>query len=440
MWTELLFQEPSPHDRRRFFFMAAEKLVCKECRSEYPLDARYVCERCFGPLQVGYGKLDGSDVEARKRRIQGGPQNIWRYADFLPLEAGQPGPSGRRTSRVGLPAGCTPLIRADRLAERLGLHEVWVKNDAHNPTHSFKDRVVSVAVARARELGFDTIACASTGNLANSVAAHAAALGLDAYVFIPADLEPEKVVATGVYGINLVGVDGNYDDVNRLCTELSAEHDWAFVNINLRPYYAEGSKTLAFEIAEQLGWALPDRCVVPIASGSLFTKLAKGFEEWIELGLVEGDVPAMNGAQADGCSPVAQAFAAGHDVCRPVKPDTIAKSLAIGNPADGPYALDLARRSGGAIDSVSDDEVRAGVRLLAETTGVFTETAGGVTTAVLAKLAKRGDIDPAERVVLVITGDGLKTPDAVRGSIRATTIEPKTEAFEAAFATQAVTA
>ena len=288
--------------------------------------------------------------------------------------------------------------------------------------------------------GSTRIACASTGNLANSVAAHAAALGLEAYVFLPADLEPEKLIATGVYGVNLVAVDGNYDDVNRLCTELSGEHDWAFVNINLRPYYAEGSKTLAFEIAEQLGWALPDRCVVPVASGSLFTKLAKGFEEWIELGLLQGDVPAMNGAQADGCSPVAQAFAAGEDVCRPVKPDTIAKSLAIGNPADGPYALDLARRSGGGIDSVSDDDIRDGVRLLAETTGIFTETAGGVTTAVLAKLAARGDIDPAERVVLVITGDGLKTPDAVRGSIRATTIEPTTAAFEEAFAGEAVRA
>jgi threonine synthase len=420
--------------------MAAEKLICRECRTEYPLEARYVCERCFGPLEVGYARLVDVDLPALKRRIQGGPQNIWRYADFLPLAGGQPGPSGRRTSRVGLPAGCTPLIRADRLAERLGLGEVWVKNDAANPTHSFKDRVVSVAVARARELGFETIACASTGNLANSVAAHAAALGLEGYVFVPADLEPEKFVATGVYGVNLVAVDGNYDDVNRLCTELSGDRDWAFVNINLRPYYAEGSKTLAFEVAEQLGWELPDRCVVPIASGSLFTKLAKGFEEWIELGLLQGDVPAMSGAQADGCSPVAQAFAGGQDVCRPVKPDTIAKSLAIGNPADGPYALDLARRSGGGVDSVSDDEIRAGVRLLAETTGIFTETAGGVTTAVLAKLAARGDIDPAERVVLVITGEGLKTPDAVRDSIRTTTIEPSTAAFEAAFAGEAVRA
>ena len=319
---------------------------------------------------------------------------------------------------MGLPAGCTPLIRADRLAERLGLREVWVKNDAANPTHSFKDRVVSVAVTRARELGFETIACASTGNLANSVAAHGAALGLESYVFIPSDLEEQKILATGVYGTQLVGVNGSYDDVNRLCTELCAERDWAFVNINLRPYYAEGSKTLAFEIAEQLGWELPDRCVVPVASGSLFTKIARGFEEWTELGLIEGSrpLPRMNGAQAEGCSPVASAFSAGHDVCRPVKPNTIAKSLAIGNPADGPYALDLARSTGGSVDAVSDEEIRAGIKLLAETTGVFTETAGGVTTAVLAKLAARGDIDPDERVVLVITGEGLKTLDAVRGT------------------------
>jgi threonine synthase len=310
------------------------------------------------------------------------------------------------------------------------LREVWVKNDAANPTHSFKDRVVSVATARARELGFETIACASTGNLANSVAAHGAALGLESYVFIPADLEEQKILATGVYGTRLVGVEGNYDDVNRLCTELCAERDWAFVNINLRPYYAEGSKTLAFEIAEQLGWELPDRCVVPVASGSLFTKIAKGFEQWRELGLLEGELPRMNGAQAEGCSPVASAFAAGHDVCRPVKPSTIAKSLAIGNPADGPYALDLARRTGGGVDSVSDDEIRAGIKLLAETTGVFTETAGGVTTAVLAKLAARGEIDPDERVVLVITGEGLKTLDAVRGSFETHTIAPSVEAFE----------
>ncbi|MCW3019897.1 MAG: threonine synthase, partial [Solirubrobacterales bacterium] len=275
---------------------------------------------------------------------------------------------------------------------------------------------------------------ASTGNLANSVAAHGAALGLDSYVFIPADLEEQKILATGVYGTKLVGVEGNYDDVNRLCTELCAERDWAFVNINLRPYYAEGSKTLAFEIAEQLGWELPDRCIVPVASGSLFTKIAAGFQEWTELGLIESParpLPRMNGAQAEGCSPVASAFADGHDVCRPVKPDTIAKSLAIGNPADGPYALDLARRTGGSVDAVSDEEIRAGIKLLAETTGVFTETAGGVTTAVLAKLAARGDIDPDERVVLVITGEGLKTLDAVRGTFETQTIAPTVAAFEA---------
>jgi threonine synthase len=442
--------------------MAVSHLECKECKAQYPLEALYACERCFGPLQAAYdyGKL-ALDVGELRRRIQGGPQNIWRYADFLPTTAGPPGPSGRLASRVGLPAGCTPLIRADRLAARLGLREVWVKNDAANPTHSFKDRVVSVAVTRARELGFQTIACASTGNLANSVAAHGAALGLDSYVFIPADLEEQKVLATGVYGTKLVGVKGNYDDVNRLCTELCAEQlddsdaaqsgeagrragrrsEWAFVNINLRPYYAEGSKTLAFEIAEQLGWELPDRCVVPIASGSLFTKIARGFEEWSELGLLQrrgsrGDgqaaqLPRMNGAQAEGCAPVASAFAAGHDVCRPVKPDTIAKSLAIGNPADGPYALDLARRTGGSVDAVSDDEIRAGIALLAQTTGIFTETAGGVTTAVLAKLAERGDIDPDERVVLVITGDGLKTLDAVRGTFQAETIEPTVASFSA---------
>jgi threonine synthase len=409
----------------------AHALRCKECSAEYPLDASYVCERCFGPLEVAYRPHAIDDVAAARRRIQGGPQNIWRYADFLPVEV-QPGSSRRSSSAAGLPAGCTPLVRADRLAERLGLGEVWVKNDAANPTHSFKDRVVAVAAARARELEFETLACASTGNLANAVAATAAAYGMDSYVFIPADLEEPKVLATGVYGTRLVAVNGTYDDVNRLCTELSAEHPWAFVNVNLRPYYAEGSKTLAFETAEQLGWELPDRVVAPVASGSLFTKIARGFEEWREAGLVTGELPAFNGAQAEGCSPVAQAYAAGHDVCRPVRPDTIAKSLAIGNPADGPYALDLARRTGGGIDAVSDDEIRAGVRLLAETTGIFTETAGGVTTAVLAKLAERGDIRTGERVVLYITGDGLKTIDVARGTFERHDIEPSLAAFEAA--------
>jgi threonine synthase len=403
--------------------MPPESLRCKECRTEYPLDARYVCERCFGPLEVAYRARTDADPAELRRRIQTGPHSLWRYADFLPVQAP---PKGT------LPAGWTPLLRADQLADQLGLREVWVKNDAANPTHSFKDRVVSVALARARELGFETISCASTGNLANAVAAHAAAAGLESYVFIPSDLEEQKVLATGVYGTNLVAVRGTYDDVNRLCTELAGEHEWAFVNINMRPYYAEGSKTLAFETAEQLGFELPDRVVCPIASGSLFTKIARGFEEWLELGLLSGELPAFNGAQATGCSPVASAFEAGQDFCRPVKPDTIAKSLAIGNPADGPYALDLARRTGGSIDSVSDDEIREGIKLLARTTGIFTETAGGVTIAVLRKLAERGDIDPDERVVAYVTGEGLKTLDCARGTFQTWEIEPSLESFETA--------
>jgi len=382
-----------------------------------------VCERCFGPLEVAYAPRTSSDPAELRRRIQAGPHSLWRYSDFLPVQA---------PPRGMLPAGWTPLLRADRLAEQLGLGEVWVKNDAANPTHSFKDRVVSVALARARELGFQTIACASTGNLANAVAAHAAAAGLESYVFIPHDLEEQKVLATGVYGTNLVSVRGNYDDVNRLCTELSAEHDWAFVNINMRPYYSQGSKTLAFETAEQLGFELPDRVVAPIASGSLFTKIARGFEEWIDAGLLTGELPTFHGAQARGCSPVATAYEAGQDFCRPVKPDTIAKSLAIGNPADGPYALDLARRTRGSIEAVSDDEIREGVKLLARTTGIFTETAGGVTVAVLANLAARGEIDPGERVVAYITGEGLKTLDVARGTFEAWEIEPTLDSFEQA--------
>ena len=403
--------------------MPPESLRCKECKTTYPLEARYVCERCFGPLEVAYAPRPQGDPEALRRRIQAGPHSLWRYADFLPVQV---------PPRGTLTAGWTPLLRAERLAEQLGLEEVWIKNDAANPTHSFKDRVVAVALARARELGFQTIACASTGNLANAVAAHAAAAGLESYVFIPSDLEEQKVIATGVYGTNLVAVNGNYDDVNLLCTELSGEHEWAFVNINMRPYYAEGSKTLAFETAEQLGFELPDRVVCPIASGSLFTKISRGFAEWIELGLLEGEQPVFNGAQATGCSPVARAFESGHDFCVPVKPDTIAKSLAIGNPADGPYALELARSTGGSIDSVSDDEIREGVRLLAQTTGIFTETAGGVTVAVLEKLARRGDIDPSERVVVYITGEGLKTLDCARGTFERWEIEPTVSAFEQA--------
>ena len=403
--------------------MPPVSLRCKECSAEYPLEARYACEECFGPLEVRYASRGESDPSELRRRIQAGPQSLWRYSDFLPVSMPRTGV---------LPAGFTPLQRVDRLAERLGLREVWIKNDAANPTHSFKDRVVSIAIARARELGFDTVACASTGNLANAVAAHAAAAGLQSYVFVPADTEEQKLLATGIYGTNLVTVDGSYDDVNRLCTELAAEYPWAFVNINLRPYYSQGSKTLAFETAEQLGFELPDRVVCPIASGSLFTKISAGFEEWLELGLIEGPSPKFHGAQAEGCSPVASAFAANLEVCRPVKPRTIAKSLAIGSPADGPFALDLARRTAGSIESVSDEEIRDGIRLLAQTTGIFTEAAGGVTVAVLAKLAERGEIDPSERVVTYITGEGLKTLDCARGAFEAWRIDPTVASFEQA--------
>jgi len=403
--------------------LAVESLKCKECGERYPLGAHFVCEQCFGPLEVSYDFSD-LDAEEARRKIQAGSRGIWRYSDFLPFE-----------SRPGDPLepGLTPLIRADRLAERLGLGELWIKNDAANPTHSFKDRVVAVAVAKAKELGFETVACASTGNLANAVAAHASAAGLDSYVFVPADLEEQKLLATGIYGTNLVGIRGTYDDVNRLCTELSQTHPWAFVNVNLRPYYSEGSKTLAFETIEQLGWNLPDRIVAPIASGSLFTKLAKGIREWNEVGLIDGELPTFCGAQALGCSPVATAFAEGWEVCKPQRPDTIAKSLAIGDPADGPYALDLARSTGGVIESVTDEEIRDGIRLLAETTGVFTETAGGVTIGVLSKLAEAGIIGPDERVVAYITGEGLKTLDAVRESFRMHEIDPTLDAFEAEF-------
>ncbi len=407
--------------------MAPTSLSCKECGTTYPLEAVYVCEQCFGPLEVAYDHSALDPAEA-KRKIQAGPAGIWRYADFLPF-AERP--------RDPLQPGLTPLVRADRLAERLGLSEVWIKNDAANPTHSFKDRVVAVALAKARELGFETVACASTGNLANAVAAHAAAAGLDSYVFVPADLEEQKLLATGVYGTTLVGVRGNYDDVNRLCTELCETRPWAFVNVNLRPYYSEGSKTVAYETVEQLGWSLPDRIVCPIASGSLFTQIGKGLQEWLDLGLVSGELPAFNGAQPNGCSPVAEAYANGWDACKPQRPQTIAKSLAIGNPADGVYALDLARRTGGAIESVSDPEIRAGIRLLAQTTGIFTETAGGVTTAVLAKLAEAGAIGRDERVVAIITGEGLKTLDAVREGFRIEEIEPTLESFEAEVATAA---
>src|SRR4051795_6868558 len=404
--------------------MSVENLKCKECGTSYELDASYVCENCFGPLEVSYD-YSGLDAAGVKRRIQAGSQGIWRYSDFLPFK-------GRASDP--LEPGLTPLLKADRLAERLGVDaEIWIKNDAANPTHSFKDRVVAVAVAKAQELGFDTVACASTGNLANAVAAHAAAAGLDSYVFVPANLEEQKLLGTAVYGTKLVGVRGNYDDVNRLCTQLAETRPWAFVNVNLRPYYSEGSKTIAFETVEQLGWKLPDRVVCPIASGSLFTKIARGLQQWLDFGFVAGSQPVFNGAQAEGCSPVATAFAEGWDVCKPQRPETIAKSLAIGDPADGPYAVEHARRTNGAIDSDNDDEIRDGISLLAETTGIFTETAGGVTVGVLAKLAERGDIAAGERVVVYITGEGLKTLDATRDTFQMHEIAPELGSFEAEF-------
>jgi threonine synthase len=405
-----------------------EGLRCRECARPYPAEALHVCEWCFGPLEVVYD-YEAIAASVSPSRIAAGPQTMWRYADLLPAS-----PEGA----VDLGAGFTPLVRADRLAAELGLGELWIKNDNVNPTGSFKDRVVSVALTKARELGFKIASCASTGNLANSVAAHAARAGMQSVVFIPSDLEPAKVVATAVYGGQLVAVEGNYDDVNRLCAELAGEHtDWAFVNVNVRTYYAEGSKTLAFEVAEQLGWQVPDHVVVPVGSGSQLCKVAKGFQELEKVGLLAGSGDRgpvrISGAQADGCSPVASAFAEGVDFVRPVKPSTIAKSLAIGNPADGVYVLDVVRESGGAIASVSDSEIVDAQLLLARTEGIFAETAGGVTIGVLAKLAASGVIRGDERVVAYVTGNGLKTLDSVAPVCQPTaTIAPTIEAFNAA--------
>ncbi len=400
-------------------------LRCRECHRVYPAAALHVCEWCFGPLEVVYD-YEAVAASVSREKIAGGPLSIWRYADLLPAA-----PEGA----VSLGAGFTPLVRADRLAAELGLSELWIKNDTLNPTGSFKDRVVSVALTKAQELGFKVAACASTGNLANSVAAHAAHAGMESVVFIPADLEPAKVVTTAVFGGRLIAVEGNYDDVNRLCAELAGEHpSWAFVNVNVRTYYAEGSKTLAFETAEQLGWVAPDHVVVPVASGSQLTKVAKGFKELWTVGLLDEEPHVrISGAQAAGCSPVATAFAEGRNVIKPVKPHTVAKSLAIGNPADGPYAIDAVRSSGGGFGSVSDDEIVAGIRLLARTEGIFAETAGGVTIASLVQLVNAGVVRPDERVVAFVTGNGLKTVDAVAAHCRPTaTIAPTLDAFAAA--------
>ncbi len=401
--------------------MIGQELRCRECSRLFPLEALAVCDFCFGPLEVvyDYEAISALDLTAR---IENGPRSIWRYRDLLPVQDDDP---------VDLGAGFTPLVKAVRLGRELGLDDLWIKNDTLNPTGSFKDRVVSVALTAARHLGFKVAACASTGNLANSVAAHAAHIGMDSVVFIPKDLETPKILGTAIYGGNVVAIDGNYDDVNRLCTELAAEMpDWAFVNVNIRTYYAEGSKTLAFEIAEQLGWKAPDHVVVPIASGSQLTKVHKGFGELHKVGLIGEKHVKISGAQAAGCSPVATAFQDGTDFIRPVKPDTIAKSLAIGNPADGWYALEVVKNTGGSIEAVSDDEILEGIELLASTEGIFAETAGGVTIATLRKLAARGAFEPGEQVVALVTGHGLKTLDCLSGRVSVSTvIDPSLESF-----------
>ena len=391
---------PQPATPSRFGY--ATGLSCRECGQTYPLGSTHACAECFGPLEVHY------DYPALDRAaIASGPASIWRYASLLPVPpdvAGTPNTD----------PGWTRLVRAEQLGRELGMRALWVKDERANPTHSFKDRVVAVALAAAVELGYKVLACPSTGNLANAVAAAAARAGIRSVVIIPADLEPQKIVASAVYGGAMVPVDGTYDDVNRLASELADDReDWAFVNVNVRPYYAEGSKTIGFEIAEQLGWRLPAQIVVPVASGAQLVKIDKAFRELIALGLVEDTPYKVFGAQATGCSPVAAAFRDGHSVVQPVRPSTIAKSLAIGNPADGPYVLDVVRRTGGAVVDVDDDAVVSAMRLLAATEGIFGETAGGVTLGVLRSLLASGQLDPSAETVIINSGDGLKTLDAV---------------------------
>jgi threonine synthase len=403
-------------------FGHATGLTCRECGQSYELGPLYACGECFGPLEVGYDypRLDRSAITA-------GPPNMWRYAPLLPVP---PDIAGRPTTQPGY----TRLIRADNLARALGMRRLWIKDDRGNPTHSFKDRVVAVALSAATELGFKVLACPSTGNLANAVAAAAARAGIRSVVLVPADLEPQKIITTSVYGGTFVTVDGTYDDVNRLASELAGEHeDWAFVNVNVRPYYAEGSKTLGFEIAEQLGWRVPEQVVVPIASGAQLVKVDKGLAELTSLGLVPQAPWRVFGAQAAGCAPVSAAFAAGYDVVRPVRPATIAKSLAIGNPADGPYVLDVVRRTGGAVADVTDEEIIDSMRLLARTEGIFGETAGGVTLGVLRKLLAAGQLDPGAETVIINSGDGLKTLDAIVPVVDVpAAIRPTLEAFQEA--------
>ncbi len=411
-------------------FGYASGLACRECGQNYDLGAQHACSECFGPLEVGY------DLPPLTReKIEAGPQTIWRYASLLPVP-----PDVAATPNTE--PGCTRLVRADNLARALGMRALWVKDERGNPTHSFKDRVVAVALAAAVEMGFKVLACPSTGNLANAVAAAAARAGIRSVVLIPADLEPQKILGTAVYGGTLVTVDGSYDDVNRLASELAdTRDDWAFVNVNVRPYYAEGSKTIGYEIAEQLGWRLPSQVVVPVASGAQLVKIDKAFRELSALGLVADPDCRVFGAQATGCAPVAAAFRAGQDVVQPVRPATIAKSLAIGNPADGPYVLDVVRRTGGAVADVSDEQIVDAIRLLAATEGIFGETAAGVTLAVLRQLLASGQLDPAAETVIINSGDGLKTLDAVASAVPAVTpIRASLQAFAELESLRAATA
>jgi threonine synthase len=402
----------------------ARNLKCRECGHEYGLTPNNVCEFCFGPLEVCY---DYGAIKSRisRQRIESGPPTMWRYTDLLPCDA---------ETAIDIGTGYTPLIRAGNLGRALGLNRLYIKNDCQNPTWSFKDRVVSVASSVARGFEFDTLACASTGNLANSVSAHAARAGMRACVFIPSDLEQGKVIGSAVYGPTLVAVDGSYDDVNRLCSELGDRYPWAFVNINIRPYYAEGSKTLGYEVCEQLGWRAPDHCIVPMASGSLFTKIYKGIKELAWLGLIEWTGTRMSGAQALGCSPIAEAWDRQSFNIRPQKPDTIAKSLAIGNPADGYYALKTMKDTNGGAAAVTDTEVVEGIQLLAETEGIFAETAGGVVISGLRRMVQEGHVHPDEVVVAFITGAGLKTQEAVAPALKpALSVRPTIESFEEAY-------
>ncbi len=406
----------------------ATALRCRECHREFALDPLYVCDFCFGPLEVAYD-YDALRKVMSRERIERGPPSVWRYADLLPCDPAY---------AVDIQAGFTPLVKADRLADELGLRNLYLKNDCANPTWSFKDRVVTVAATKAREFGFDTLACASTGNLANSVSAHAARAGLDAFVFIPSDLERGKIVGSAIYGATLVAVDGSYDDVNRLCSELAGKYPWAFVNVNMRPYYAEGSKTLGYEVAEQLGWRAPDHCIAPMASGSLYVKIWKGLQELAKLGLIDEPRTKMSGAQATGCAPIVTAWNAESLDIRPVVPKTIAKSLAIGNPADGYYALGVLGETGGHAVAVDDDEIVAAMQLLAQTEGIFAETAGGVVIAGLKRLAEAGRVDRDEVIVAFITGAGLKTQEAVADVLTPPLhIQPLITSFEEAMGERA---